>query len=51
MEQGKVRVDAAVSSVSIKIVKLRDLDIDPDEIPWEQDPREPGLEEPKGDFR
>ena len=27
-----------------------DLDLDPDEIPWEQDPRDPGLEAPKGDF-
>lgn len=27
-----------------------DLDLDPDEIPWEQDPHEPGLEDPKGDF-
>ena len=27
-----------------------DLDLDPDEIPWEEDPREPGLEKPKGDF-
>ncbi|MDV7143550.1 Na+/H+ antiporter subunit C [Tropicimonas sp. TH_r6] len=27
-----------------------DLDLDPDEIPWEQDPRDPGLETPKGDF-
>ncbi len=26
------------------------LDSDPDEIPWEQDPREPGLQTPKGDF-
>ena len=27
-----------------------DLDLDADEIPWEEDPREPGLEKPKGDF-
>ncbi len=27
-----------------------DLDLDPDEIPWEEDQTEPGLEKPKGDF-
>ncbi|WP_068111942.1 Na+/H+ antiporter subunit C [Tropicimonas marinistellae] len=26
------------------------LDTDPDEIPWEKDQKEPGLEAPKGDF-
>lgn len=27
-----------------------DLDCDPDEIPWEREPHDPGLEDPKGDF-
>ena len=27
-----------------------ELDLDPDEVPWEQDPTEPGLETPKGDY-
>ncbi|RYH11123.1 Na+/H+ antiporter subunit C [Tropicimonas sp. IMCC6043] len=30
--------------------KAGDIDSDPDEIPWEQDPHDPGLEDPKGDF-
>ncbi|MFV0361442.1 Na+/H+ antiporter subunit C [Tropicimonas sp.] len=28
----------------------QDIDLDPDEIPWEQDQKEPGLEKPRGDF-
>jgi multicomponent K+:H+ antiporter subunit C len=27
-----------------------ELDLDPDEIPWEEDQTEPGLQRPKGDF-
>ena len=27
-----------------------EIDLDPDEIPWEEDQTEPGLERPRGDF-
>ncbi|MFD0979351.1 MULTISPECIES: Na+/H+ antiporter subunit C [Tropicimonas] len=27
-----------------------EMDLDPDEIPWEEDPTEPGLQRPRGDF-